>query len=154
MIELIKVPRIHSRKRIQMAMDFFAERLMGARLADKVDIEVVFVKNLLDKTGNYGSTCWEDRPDRSREFSILIERDLSDNLLLRTLAHEMVHVKQHAKGELRCSLRHANLNRWKGETIDDDKVKYRDLPWEKEAFSMERPLVKEFKEYEARASEA
>ena len=154
MISLVRVPRVHSRKRIRMALEFFAERLMGKRLAKSVFVEVTFVKGMTDRTGDYGLASWEDRPHRPREFAVLVDRDLKEDLLLRTLAHEMVHVKQHAKGELTSSLRNANLSRWHDEVVDDRVVKYRSLPWEKEAFSLEKVLVKEFKQHEAKASEA
>ena len=154
MISLVNVPRTRDRKRLVRAAEFFSERLMGRRLANLVDIKVFFTEGMLDKDGEYGNTCWQDRPDRSREFFIHVDRSLTEHMMLRTLAHEMVHVKQHASGELRCYIRSASLHRWKGEMIDDDSIKYRNLPWEKEAFSMEIPLVKEFKSHEAQANKA
>lgn len=57
---------------------------------------------------------------------------------LSTLAHEMVHVKQFAKGELDPA-----LSRWKSNKYCD-KIEYWDQPWEKEARRLQHKLVLEF----------
>jgi len=57
---------------------------------------------------------------------------------LRTLAHEMVHVKQFAKGELNSA-----LTQWKSNKYCDN-IKYWDQPWEKEARRLQHKLVLEF----------
>jgi hypothetical protein len=48
-----------------------------------------------------------------------------------TLAHEMVHVKQMAKGILKS---HAKGNVWNGK-LYTKKTKYLDQPWEQDAFA-------------------
>ena len=48
-----------------------------------------------------------------------------------TLAHEMVHVKQYVRHELK------EPTVWKGTNINTDKVEYWDLPWEIEAHGRE-----------------
>ena len=58
---------------------------------------------------------------------------------LSTLAHEMVHVKQFAKGELS-----GNLSRWK--TRDHSNTEYWDQPWEKEARRLQSKLVAKFEQ--------
>lgn len=63
-----------------------------------------------------------------------------------TLAHEMVHVKQYATGELRDYVKSTSLNRWQGKIIDDSKISYWDRPWEIEAFGREFGLYARFKE--------
>lgn len=55
-----------------------------------------------------------------------------------TLAHEMIHVKQLAKG----TLRQVNgVNYWKGKRYRKNH-KYLDLPWEIEAFSKQELLFR------------
>ena len=54
-----------------------------------------------------------------------------------TLAHEMVHVKQFARGELDCSLQY-----WKGR--NHSNTDYWDQPWEKDARRLQHKLVQEF----------
>lgn len=55
-----------------------------------------------------------------------------------TLAHEMVHVKQFAKGQLRCD---GGKNYWKGKRVTK-RVKYLDQPWEQEAFARQEILFR------------
>lgn len=59
---------------------------------------------------------------------------------LKTLAHEMVHVKQFARGEL-----DFGLTRWKSNKYCD-KIEYWDQPWEKEARRLQQVLVNGFEE--------
>ena len=60
--------------------------------------------------------------------------------LMITLAHEMVHVKQYAKGQLKVKYNRKCEPRfiWMGRKYNKD---YYDMPWEIEAFSRERILA-------------
>jgi hypothetical protein len=55
-----------------------------------------------------------------------------------TLAHEMVHVKQFAKGHLRSE---DGKTYWKGQRVMN-RVKYLDQPWELEAFAKQEILFR------------
>lgn len=55
-----------------------------------------------------------------------------------TLAHEMVHVKQFAKGHFQIV---DGKYFWKGKRVTK-KVKYLDLPWEREAFAKQEILFR------------
>ena len=68
-----------------------------------------------------------------------MELDSSDkpDVILQNFAHEMVHVKQWARGELKDVMRGYSLCKWKGELVDTEKVEYYDTPWEIEAFGRE-----------------
>lgn len=57
---------------------------------------------------------------------------------LSTLAHEMVHVKQFARGEM-----DAGLSRWKSNNYAG-KIDYWDQPWEKEARRLQHKMVATF----------
>lgn len=77
--------------------------------------------------------------------------------LLRTISalfHEMTHVKQRVKGELEVSESERRI-RFQGRYFysrdiphshenDEDIQKYKNLPWEKEAFAMQSKLLREF----------
>lgn len=80
--------------------------------------------------------CMEE--DGNREFTITIRKGLPIQELIGTLVHEMIHVKQYARKELR------NIN---GQTLwkksDFTGVDYADAPWEKEAYELEAPLTME-----------
>ena len=56
-----------------------------------------------------------------------------------TLAHEMVHVRQLAKGIMRFD--QGDVRYWKGKRYTK-KTKYLDMPWEIDAFSKQELLVR------------
>jgi len=56
-----------------------------------------------------------------------------------TLAHEMVHVKQLAKGQMKFLPNEARI--WKGKRYSK-KTKYLDMPWEIDAFSRQELLLR------------
>jgi len=82
----------------------------------------------------------------NREFNLEIEKTLTEDDFITAICHEMVHVKQFARGETK----DVNLftKQWKGidylsaySTVDE----YMTLPWEKEAYEMQEILLKKFK---------
>lgn len=96
-----------------------------------LDIEVEFEN--LKKEGAYGF-CLEG--DNNREFIITINRGMNLLDLVSTICHEMVHVKQYARRELRS----VNGNvMWKKKVYNN--VDYDNAPWEKQAFKMETNLT-------------
>ena len=103
------------------------------------DANVVIRLRDLTKSNAYGFclALEEDgkRPDRPRLFELEIHKKLPLRKVLETVAHEMVHVKQYARGELYFSNRVAK-NRWQGKWISD-RVDYWDQPWEIEAHGRE-----------------
>lgn len=68
---------------------------------------------------------------------MVIDSSLDFERLLITIAHEMVHVKQYAKGQVQHSAR-GKTRYWMGKTV---RKEYYDQPWELEAFSKERVLA-------------
>jgi hypothetical protein len=88
--------------------------------------------------------------DDDEDFPMQFEIDLDDFLLFEpeelmiTVAHEMIHIKQFASGELRnCprTIKYKNkYYRLKDGKIDPDK--YREYPWEQEAYEMEGTIYK------------
>jgi hypothetical protein len=82
----------------------------------------------------YGYCMNEDF--KGREFTLTIKKGLSFYDLVSTIVHEMIHVKQYAKKELR------DVNgktKWK--TKDHSKTPYSKAPWELQAFRMEEKLA-------------
>jgi hypothetical protein len=68
---------------------------------------------------------------------MLVDSRLDFERMVVTLAHEMVHVKQFARGQVKSGKNH-KLNYWLGKKV---KAEYYDRPWEVEAFSKERVLA-------------
>jgi hypothetical protein len=75
-----------------------------------------------------------------RCFEIGVDKELMTNHGIReftsALCHEMVHVKQYLRGELKY-LRGKEL--WKGRDCTD--MEYMEQPWEKEAYKMQDELA-------------
>ena len=73
---------------------------------------------------------------------IEIDKRLKDDDFITCVLHELIHVKQQFKGELK------EMNgiekMWKGEV--HICIDYMNLPWEKEAYHMQEVLLKEYKE--------
>jgi hypothetical protein len=94
-----------------------------------LDIDIQ-IKSL--KGAAYGWCMQED----DREYVIEIERKLSMFEFVGTLCHEMVHLKQYVRKELR----ETNGNTmWKTKVYNN--VNYADAPWEKEAYRLENKLA-------------
>lgn len=128
------------------------ELIAGKRLTNNLDVTVKFAK-LSDDVAGY--TEWVDNNIRPREFVIAISNKLSRRKQFKTMAHELVHVKQFAKGELVERLKPTQSLVWKKDkplTIsrnEEEKqtmASYLLLPWEIEANGMEEALVTKYTE--------
>ena len=62
--------------------------------------------------------------------------------VLTTLAHELVHVKQYATGEMRD--RDNAIVEWMGEKYNQDELEYWEHPWEIDAYGREVGLYIRF----------
>lgn len=114
---------------------FCLEKLMPKMYDIEIEIKLrKFSKN----TSADGYACPTDNDavyDRPRVFEIEVNSNLRLRRLLETVAHEMVHVKQFARGELYQGIR-VNKHRWQGRWMGEN-VDYWDLPWEIEAHGRE-----------------
>jgi hypothetical protein len=119
--------RVKEREIAEKAVEFCIKKLMPRMRT--LDITVEFEK--LDAFGY----CMQEH-DRIYTLSIRKGMNLFD--LIGTICHEMVHVKQYARKELR------NTNgrtMWKKK--DHSNTNYEDAPWEKEAYKLEKGLALE-----------
>ena len=122
----------------------FAIKKFTPRLYTKLDIMVKGDGTLVDKEGIRGDVEWIDQSDKPREFVIRLDTTMEMKDFLQTLFHEMVHVKQYAKGEFKELATNVNVFRWNGKRIDITKVDYWDQPWEIEALGREEGLYYQF----------
>ena len=120
---------------------FVLDKFFTQPKKDRLEITVIFKKNLFKQTSQYGNCIWMDQHHRPEEFEIEIDPDQSIQLLLNTLAHELVHVKQWAKGEYYQLLREKHVYKFCGRRFDTNKVDYWDTPWEIEAHGRAIGLV-------------
>ena len=138
---------------LEEAAKFFALALMDKRMVNNLTIDIEVGK----RTDFVGQCVNEDGTKRSRWFTIEL-RDQKIEEMVKTLAHEMVHVKQHAKNELgeKNMILHKDGfeietmwcgNIWRPKKGEDA---YYDSPWEIEAYGREVGLAYRFmKHWEA-----
>ena len=131
------------RKLVESATWFYAEKLMGKRLMSGLEITINLKKNLLSKDGYEGTAIWEDDGYRPKEFTIELDSSVKIRNLLITLAHEMVHIKQWAKGEMYEYIK-SPLIRFHKTKFDLEDINYWDYPWEIEAFGKQLGLFVRF----------
>jgi hypothetical protein len=130
---------VSQRKYILSAIEYCVNKLMP-RMTN-IDI---YVKLKDIKDGEAMGYCLADpegdaeRNDRPRVFELEIHKKLPLRKLLETICHEMVHVKQYARGELYEGSR-VSKHRWQGKWIQEDPD-YWDQPWEIEAMGREAGL--------------
>ena len=105
----------------------------------KIDIRVHH-RGLL-REGVHGWCTVEDDDYRPRCFLIEIHNRLKIDEYLNVLFHELIHVHQHVRGDLRDK---GKLRLWKG--IDYSESDYADQPWEIEATKLEKVLLKQYYE--------
>lgn len=132
----------NKRRDIKKAAEFFAHQLMDPRMVRNLELDIEHNPKL-DVQGECVS---EDDTKNPRWFTITLRNGKDDEELIKTLAHEMVHVKQYAKNELAKVLTAARggrgiriASKWKGEIWDPKKKEdaYWDCPWEIEAYGRE-----------------
>lgn len=121
------------------ASRFYGQLLLSKKLLPHVTV-VIQMRTTIKDLGNCTIAFYNDWY-KPREFEIQLRRRRSLKSTLQTLAHEFVHVKQFAKGELNC-----DHTKWHGEKIDSEVIDYNDLPWEIEACSLEAILYDMYKQ--------
>ena len=135
------VPKKLARKAIQ----FYADILMSSRLHDNIHLLLLFEETDKDDFG-YCYPYYDGM--NARIFDIGVSKNISQRRTLETIAHEMVHLKQMAKGEWYEYDRHPSRHRWNGNIIEVDKENanaYWLAPWEIEAYGMEYGLFRAFR---------
>jgi len=123
-----------SKRFITEAVMFYMKRLVKRHLLKGFIINVSIRKNVDQGNEGYCEIIDWNAHNKPREFLIVVKKCESLRKTLMTIAHECVHVKQFAIGELS-----ENQSSWRGKHIKDD-IEYWESPWEIEAFGRERGL--------------
>jgi hypothetical protein len=118
---------------IKQAAKFYAYQLIPEHY-DQIYLDIYANKIKAD------GTCLQlDRYD----FEIEINKNISFECMMITLAHEMIHLKQYATKELKSKIVKGNeVDIWKG--VKYKNMKYHDQPWEQEATDLEEELYHKF----------
>lgn len=124
------------------AVEFYADYLLTDREYHEMDIYVNFEKGLRKNIGD-AECCNETDAGPAREFTISLDDSMGKRRTLIALAHEMVHVKQYARGEMRYikSRRQVKFNK---QYYNNDYF-YFERPWEIEAFGRELGLYQMYR---------
>jgi hypothetical protein len=120
----------YSRRRCEDVVEWFYDRYLKRY---KIEIEV-FHRGLR-REGAYGYCSVQDCDHRPRNFLIEMHNQLPPEDYIKTLLHELQHVLQHVRGDLRDK---RGVRCWKGIKCFD--LPYVIQPWEIEAHTMEEVL--------------
>ena len=124
--------------------DFILDKFFTKKLKDQLDIHFKF-SDYLESEGFLGDCEWQDNHYKPRDFIINVDRNGRFAQILNTVAHELVHVKQMAKGEFYQLMRQpSGVHKFNGKKVDQNKVDYWDHPWEIEAHGRAIGLVNQW----------
>ena len=126
----------YSKRRCEDAVNWFI-----AKYLPKYKLDITVNHRGLMREGVYGWCTVMDSNSRPREFEIELHNKMNVDLYLQTLFHELWHVYQHVKGNLKD--KHGK-RLWRG--TDHTETDYSDQPWEVEARQMEEFLYNEYLE--------
>ena len=124
---------------------FYVYKLLGGRLARHISLDIKLTKDLKEKEDAFGFCHIVGELNKPREFCIELDASTKHSFsqILIWLAHECVHLKQFARGELFDYF--TGGVQWKTKRFKE-RMNYNDQPWEKEAYRLESKLYKEFEE--------
>lgn len=141
-IEIKGILNPKHKRTLQKAAEYYSSLLMKRSVAASVFLNIVIKSKLEDDAEGY---ChFVEEKDSIKTFRIEVQRDESLETMLLRLAHEVVHLKQFAAGELRFTTGCQKISTWQGRKINENKIDYWDLPWEVEAHGREQGLYARF----------
>jgi hypothetical protein len=136
-LKIVGCPDENFKPYLKKAAHFFAKNLFSPQLSPHIYVLIKFDKTL-DSHGSCEVADYETSR-KPREFLINMNPGIGAPALFRTLAHEMVHVKQFAYQHT-----NASLSVWHKKEVDSDNLDYWFHPWEIEAYGLETSLVTKF----------
>ncbi len=122
-------------RRIRESIKFFANKLMSKKEQKGLNIVIEITRKL--PRSICGDALYDDGDVQIRTFPFE-----NDWVMFRTLAHEMVHVKQYHLGQLVDN--EDTTSTFNGKKYCWNTLDYYDYPWELEAMSLERGLTINF----------
>lgn len=124
-------------KNLRKGLEFFAENLFTPQMSRHVEVRVR--QRELGTWHGFASIEDYNSLGQPRSFVIELHKKDDDAEKLKTLAHELVHVRQYVRNEL-----NDEMNTWKGVKIDSDAIPYDDQPWEVEAIKLGEELYERY----------
>jgi hypothetical protein len=137
------LPKFFNRKEFNEIVNFaYKEFFKHKKL--KSTYTIFFIFDNLEKNTK-GLFSWYDSSYRPKEFEIHITNSyVSKYHCCKTIFHELVHVKQCIKGDMKFYFHNPEKIKWKKTIINTNKIDYKKLPWEKEAFALENQLIQKW----------
>ena len=126
------IPNKGTRAFVESVVSFFVQELKLQK--SKYHLEVFTKRGMADGEGCRG-TVTKIGPNFLVMF---LDSKLDVERLVLTIAHEMVHVKQYARGQIKDITGRKQTRYWMGKKVNKT---YFNQPWELEAFSKERVLA-------------
>ena len=146
----LSMPRLTRDERlenlIKEATQFFAKELMTVRMMNTIKIKIDVRKTTLDKNtwGQVINKCMGSV--KQKEFRITLDYNRFDTDILRTLAHEMIHVEQIVSGRLQYRYwksDHQLHARWEGKELGvKSHIPYEHQPWRSKHLEKKRLYFK------------
>ena len=139
---IIKGGKKYQREKVESIAHYSAKMIMSTRLSNLLTVTIKLKKDLFHREGLYGDAEPDDWEDiRPKEFIVRVDSSLKLRPLLQTVCHELVHVSQYAKNEMRdVTVRGVMNTRYKGQYYPQENTRYWSQPWEIEANGLERGL--------------
>ena len=134
-------------------INFTLEQLISKNLKNKLKLYVYFRKKYsFDKdTVGYLQTYAQTKTVPIRFAKMYIRTDMSFLNILETIAHELVHLKQYATGQLSKRIWKSDNRvhyRWEKKDIGvQSDIEYKNRPYEIEALTKQFPLVDKWTNY-------
>jgi hypothetical protein len=122
---------------VKRAALFYASQLMSKKVLDHLYVQIKF-NDKIDVCG-YAEIREYNLAGKPRGFEIEINSSIGAAEILKTIAHEMAHVKQYVYCET-----NDTLTKWKDKRVDSDTIDYWVQPWEIEAHGYELGLFQMF----------
>ena len=137
---VIRVAGSKDNQMIKQQVELFLDHL---GVQENLYLTIVFSTKLPDKLKGYTVSDPSLEPDKYQNFRVMIDAKLDRGKQMVVLAHEMIHVKQYAKNELKI----LNDNRvlWKEREYFASPGPNRFMPWEDEAYHADLTLVRQVK---------
>lgn len=117
------------------AFNFGMKYLMPRKRNLEVEIMLTDLEGDVD-----GFHCYLDKG----QHDIELQQGLIEEDLVTALFHEMVHIRQHERGQLKDK---GVIKSWKGEeyiSIYDTVETYKNLPWEEEAYRLQEEMYEQW----------
>jgi hypothetical protein len=135
------------------AVNFFIFQLFDGEERKRLSLKIDFTAQLKDSDGTRISGYFEPPYGNRRSYYMAVDTTQSKKKILSTIAHELVHVRQHFSG----SLSYETNESGDFVTVFNDEEfpmyyevgdrSYYFLPWEVEAFGLEYALTELYRSY-------